>query len=72
MANEKNLVIRMAEAEADTVAALNTIMQKHGLPCYLYELIVDKLHRQLIDGKTAELAQAKAAALTRTKESEGN
>lgn len=60
MANEKDLVIRMAEAEADTVAALNTIMQKHGLPCYLYEPIVDKLHRQLIDGKTAELAQAKA------------
>lgn len=72
MANEKDLVIRMAEAEADTVAALNTIMQKHGLPCYLYEPIVDKLHRQLIDGKTAELAQAKAAESAQTKESEGN
>lgn len=62
MANEKELVIRMAEAEAATVAALNGIMQEHGLPCFLYEQILDKLHRQLIDGKVAELEAAQHRA----------
>ena len=60
MANEKELVIRMAEAEQETVAAVNSIMANHDLPCFLFEPILDKIHRQLIDGKTAELAQAQA------------
>ena len=60
MANEKELVIRMADAEQETVAAVNSIMEKHGLPCFLFEPILDKIHRQLIEGKTAELVQAKA------------
>lgn len=62
MQNEKELVIRVAEAEQETVAAVNSIMQKHGLPCFLFEPIVDKIHRQLIDGKTSELVAAKARA----------
>lgn len=60
MANKKELVIRMADAEQDTVAAVNSIMERHDLPCFLFEPILDKVHRQLIDGKTAELVQAKA------------
>lgn len=64
MQNEKELVIRVAEAEQETVAAVNSIMQKHGLPCFLFEPIVDKIHRQLIDGKTSELVAAKARADT--------
>ena len=60
MANEKELVIRMAEAEQDLVSAVNGIMANHNLPCFLFEPILDKIHRQLIDGKTAELEQAKA------------
>lgn len=59
MANDKELVIALEEAEQEAVAAVNCIMQKHGLPCYLFEPIMDKIHRQLIDGKTAELAAAK-------------
>lgn len=59
MNNDKELVIVLAEAEQEMVAAVNGIMQKHGLPCYLFEPIMDKIHRQLIDGKTAELAAAK-------------
>lgn len=60
--NEKELVITLAEAEQETVDAINGIMQKHGLPCYLFEPIVDKLHRQLIEGKSTELSQARARA----------
>ena len=57
---EKNLALVLDEAEAETAAAINSILQKHGLPCYLFEPIMDKLHRQVLDGKAAEIAAAKA------------
>lgn len=60
MDNEKELVIRLAEAEKEMVTVFNAIMMKYGLPCFLLEPIVDKLHRQLIDGKASELAAAYA------------
>ena len=58
MENEKELVICLADAEQELRAAMNAIMQKNNLPCFLLEPIVDKLHRQLIDQKAVELAQA--------------
>lgn len=57
---EKHLALVLEEAEQETAAALNSILQKHGLPCYLFEPILDKLHRQILDGKAAEIAAAKA------------
>ena len=57
---EKHLALVLEEAEVEAAAALNSILQKHGLPCYLFEPILDKLHRQILDGKAAELAAAKA------------
>jgi len=67
MSNDKELVIVMAEAEQETVAAINYIIQKYGLPCFLMESILDKIHRQLIDGKLRELESAKSR-LTEKKE----
>lgn len=64
MDNKKELVVILAEAEQEAVAAVNGIMQKHGLPCYLIEPIVDKIHRQLIDGKANELLAARARGKT--------
>lgn len=72
MANEKELVIRMAEAEQETVAAVNSIMANHDLPCFLFEPILDKIHRQLIDGKTAELAQAQARSCAESAKEESD
>lgn len=62
MQNQKSLVIRMAEAEQELAEEMNTIMQRHQLPCFLLEPIVDKLHRQLTEGKGRELAQAQDVA----------
>lgn len=64
---QKELVIALAEAEEELEAAVNAIMAKHGLPCYLLEPIAYKIHRKLIDGKKAELEQAEACA-AKTKE----
>lgn len=60
MEHTRELVLRMAEAETDAVNAMNTIMQTHSLPCFLFEAIIEKIHRQLIDGKSSEVLAARA------------
>lgn len=64
MSNEKDLVIRMAQADQETVAAVNGIMAKHGLPGYLYEPILNKTHQKLINLAGQELASALAKEKT--------
>lgn len=64
MAKEKQLCITLEEAEQELVAAVNGVLQKHNLPHYLVEPIVDKIHRQLIDGKRLELEAARAEYAT--------
>lgn len=59
MAKRKNLALVLNEAEKELADAVSSIMQKHSLPCYLVELLLDKLHRRINDGKTAEIAAAK-------------
>lgn len=60
MENNRELVLRIVDAEADTVSAINAIMQTYGLPCFLFELIIDKIHRQLVDGKSNEIMAARS------------
>lgn len=60
MKNNKELIIAMLDAEQQMVEAVNVIMQNNGLPCFLMETIVDRVHRQLLDGKVAEIQAAKA------------
>lgn len=58
MNEEKELVVALADAEHETVSAINAIMQKNGLPCYLMEMILGKIYQQLKDAKASELAEA--------------
>lgn len=60
----KELIIVLADAEMETVDAINAIMERNGLPCYLMEPIIDRIHRQLLDGKAKELAEAKEKCTT--------
>lgn len=60
MEKQKPLILRMEEAEQELVDAVNVIIQRHSLPCFLVEPMVDKIHRQVISGKAAELAEARA------------
>lgn len=59
MEQSRNLALVLHEAEQEMTEAVAAIMQRHGLPCYLMEPMVDKLHRRISDGKTAEIAAAK-------------
>lgn len=66
----RELVIELAEAEQETIAAINCIMQGHCLPCFLMETIVAKIHRKLIDEKAAELSAAKVRENKKEQEGE--
>ena len=68
MKDGKELVIALAEAEQAAVSAVNRIMQEYGLPCYLMEPIVDKLHRQLSEGKNQELTAARGRCMKEEKD----
>lgn len=59
---ENILVIALADAEQEAVAAVNAIMQKRGLPCYLMEPIIGKIYQQVLNGKESELAEARVRA----------
>lgn len=55
---ETALVIALWKAEKETAEAVNAIMKRHGLPCYLMEPIICKIYRQVSEGKAAELTAA--------------
>ena len=57
--NNRDLILRMTEAEQELVDAVNAVIQKHALPCFLVEPMVGRIHTQLQQGKQMELAQAK-------------
>lgn len=56
---EKPLILALDEAEKETFVAINGIMRKHNLSCAFFEPIVAKVHRQLEDGKSTEIENAK-------------
>ena len=57
---KKPLVCEIDEAEKETIAAVNDIMERHNLPCAFFEPIIAGIHRQLVDGKKNEVANAAA------------
>lgn len=59
MDKNRELVLRIADAENDVFNSMNSIMQVHNLPFFLFEPIIDKVHKQLIDGKMNEIEAAK-------------
>lgn len=67
---EKELVIVMDDAEKELRAVVKLLMQKSGLPCYLYEKLFASVHRELKDGAAAELEIARINA-AKPQESEG-
>ena len=59
MENNRDLILRITEAEQELVDSVNAVIQKHNLPCFLVEPMVGRIHAQLQQGKQMELTQAK-------------
>ena len=57
----KPLILAMQEAESGIVNSVNSALQA-GIPCYLLEKIIDKIHGQIKDGAARELTAAIAQA----------
>lgn len=56
---DKPLFLTIEEARDETFSMVNAILDKHKLPCTLYEPIFAEAHRQLLEGKRKELESAK-------------
>lgn len=57
---DRELSLRMDDAEKELFKTANAIIEKYNLPFFIMEPMVDKMHRQFIDGKNREIAAAKA------------
>lgn len=57
--NDTPLILVMNEAEDKLTTTINDMLSDYHLPCYLLEMIVDKIHRQLKDVAKNELVTAK-------------
>ena len=60
--NSKPLVLALDEVENELVNTVNELITKYNIPCYLLELIFDKIHRQLKDGAKKEIISARNQA----------
>ena len=60
--NEKSkpLMLAMRDAEARLVKCVNEVIQEEKIPSYFLEIIIDKIHHQVKDGASKELAQVSA------------
>ena len=72
MSNEPNtkpkpLILALNEAEEILATTVNNLLRE-GIPCFYLELVVDKIHRQLKVGATAELEQTKKSVEPREEE----
>ncbi len=52
----KPLILEIEEAKHETSVAINDILQRHGLPCYLYEGIIEDIHKQISAAARNEIA----------------
>lgn len=57
----KPLILAMQETESSIVNSVNAAL-RDGVPCYLLEKILDKIHGQIKDGAARELSAAMSQA----------
>lgn len=63
----KPLILAMQDAERGIANSVNAALQA-GIPCYLLEMIFDKLHRQIKDGAEREMSYAIAQEASEAEE----
>ena len=57
---EVPLVMRINDAKKETTIAINDILKRNNLPCFLYEPILYEAYRQVLEGSKRESGQAYA------------
>jgi hypothetical protein len=57
---QKPLILEIDEAKKELTQCVNYIMQEHGLPCYLVDMLLSNIAAQIKEGAKNELAMLKA------------
>lgn len=55
---ETPLIMRINDAKQETTKAINDILKRNNLPCFLYEPILLDAYRQILEGAKRESGQA--------------
>jgi len=53
------LILEIDEAKAEIIQCLNNAIQRHGLPCYIIEMMLTNVMAEIKEGAKAELSMAK-------------
>lgn len=56
----KPLILEIDEAKKELIQCVNNIIQEHGLPCYIVDMLMSDIGTQIKEGAKNELAMAKA------------
>ena len=56
----KPLILEIDEAKKELIQCVNNIIQVHGLPCYIIDMLLSDISTQIKEGAKNELAMAKA------------
>lgn len=57
---KKPYILEIEEAKAEMTAAVNKILGKHELPCYLFEGIIEEIHNRVTIAAKKELELARS------------
>lgn len=66
----RELSLRMEDAENQLTEAVERVMAAHGLPCFLLEPIMAKVYQKVQNAKDQELAQARLREKMQTADKE--
>lgn len=67
---QKPLILEIEEAKQETLSMVNEIMKRHGLPCYIYQNIIEDIHRQVTAGARNEIGTVSEEYASKCKEIE--
>lgn len=56
----KPLILEIDEAKKELIQCVNNIIQEHGLPCYIVDMLLSDVGAQIKEGAKNELAMLKA------------
>lgn len=59
MNKQKSIIIELDDAKQELIQCVNSIMNNHGLPCYLIEPIFAEIYTEIKASAKQELVQAK-------------
>ena len=66
---QKPIILELDEAKQELIQCVNSIIQNHGLSCYLLEPIFAELYSEIKVTARNELAEARKAQVMRAEQS---